>query len=520
MSCSRRPGPIGASEDHCMANVHEFPSSRLSYAWPVGVNPLAWASRPVHTYLPQRSGLAAQAQVPGRLPVRDGSPSASKSLPMLRAGGRGLAVEKLQCRLNQYTSPSVSLKVDGNFGPLTEQAVKQYQSACRISVDGIVGNETWYELLKGTQGSVEGGARAGQQPANASGIKRSPSHSLVHSTTPAVISPPPRTVGDWTLEEKFTEVLKRTAPRLPTGLRREFEALLTPESLAIMAGTFVVWAGSHAFGVGEVADIALVVVGAAFVGLAILDVARALGNCIHLTVTADSHQELDQAADELARAIAIVGVTGLIALLAKVAHSGKGKGARKSGGGAGVAEEGPVRASNQPKESPTAKSKGSPAAEPTEVNREKPATSQAHAQRTTPSGKPGGKPLGEPKKVLPQDDAATQRSIRRENESAEIMAEAGYDVKRLPERANQKNPDYSIEGRLFDCKAPEGPSARNAASEMEKAVRKGQADRIILNLEDSPIALEQMKSQLTEWPIEGLKEVIAIKNGQIVPLFP
>ena len=33
--------------------------------------------------------------------------------------------------------------VDGRFGPKTEAAVKQLQQACGISVDGVVGHQTW-----------------------------------------------------------------------------------------------------------------------------------------------------------------------------------------------------------------------------------------------------------------------------------------------------------------------------------------------------------------------------------------
>jgi len=33
--------------------------------------------------------------------------------------------------------------VDGRFGPKTEAAVKELQRACGISVDGVVGHQTW-----------------------------------------------------------------------------------------------------------------------------------------------------------------------------------------------------------------------------------------------------------------------------------------------------------------------------------------------------------------------------------------
>jgi hypothetical protein len=48
----------------------------------------------------------------------------------------------------------------------------------------------------------------------------------------------------------------------------------------------------------------------------------------------------------------------------------------------------------------------------------------------------------------------------------------------------------------------------------------GQADKIILNLEDSSVTMEAMKKQLLDWSIPGLKEILAIKDGKLVSLFP
>jgi hypothetical protein len=140
--------------------------------------------------------------------------------------------------------------------------------------------------------------------------------------------------------------------------------------------------------------------------------------------------------------------------------------------------------------------------------------------RTVPTGRAGGVPTGKRTPVRPQDDLATQRSHRRENESADLLAKEGYHVEQNPAVEGGKKPDYSIEGRTFDCKAPETSRARNAASEIEKSVRDGQADRTVLNLEDSALSPADMKAQLNQYPIEGLKEVIAIKDGKVIPLWP
>lgn len=59
----------------------------------------------------------------------------ASSWPTLRRGSTGPAVEVIQRFLG--------LKPDGVFGPLTENAVRQYQKMRGLTVDGIVGGETW-----------------------------------------------------------------------------------------------------------------------------------------------------------------------------------------------------------------------------------------------------------------------------------------------------------------------------------------------------------------------------------------
>lgn len=41
------------------------------------------------------------------------------------------------------------LHVDGEFGTLTQTAVRKYQETRGLEVDGIVGKNTWNKLLKG-----------------------------------------------------------------------------------------------------------------------------------------------------------------------------------------------------------------------------------------------------------------------------------------------------------------------------------------------------------------------------------
>ena len=61
---------------------------------------------------------------------------------------------------------------------------------------------------------------------------------------------------------------------------------------------------------------------------------------------------------------------------------------------------------------------------------------------------------------------------------------------------------------------------RNIASNIEEKVIRNQADRIILNLDDSTVSVEQLRQQLINYPISGLQEIIIVKNGSVIQFFP
>jgi len=64
--------------------------------------------------------------------------------PLIRNGSRGNFVYLLQFLLTQY---GYNVAVDGIFGRNTENAVRDFQTKNSLSVDGIVGNNTWKYLL-------------------------------------------------------------------------------------------------------------------------------------------------------------------------------------------------------------------------------------------------------------------------------------------------------------------------------------------------------------------------------------
>lgn len=64
--------------------------------------------------------------------------------PTLRQGSRGGFVVALQYLLNQY---GYNLSTDGIFGSGTAKAVQQFQTNNNLTLDGIVGRNTWQALL-------------------------------------------------------------------------------------------------------------------------------------------------------------------------------------------------------------------------------------------------------------------------------------------------------------------------------------------------------------------------------------
>lgn len=67
------------------------------------------------------------------------------SMPVLKKGSKGDWVVIAQGRLVVAGYP---LDVDGVFGPKTEETVKQFQMDHHLTIDGIIGKNTWAALYK------------------------------------------------------------------------------------------------------------------------------------------------------------------------------------------------------------------------------------------------------------------------------------------------------------------------------------------------------------------------------------
>ena len=71
--------------------------------------------------------------------------ASNQSLPVLRRGSTGAVVRRLQRSL-VISELLPNTGIDRRFGPATEQAVRRFQQAVGIDVDGIVGPQTWARL--------------------------------------------------------------------------------------------------------------------------------------------------------------------------------------------------------------------------------------------------------------------------------------------------------------------------------------------------------------------------------------
>ncbi|MGI4746359.1 MAG: hypothetical protein ACRYGI_06920 [Janthinobacterium lividum] len=110
-------------------------------------------------------------------------------------------------------------------------------------------------------------------------------------------------------------VVDRCLPRLVPGVREQLSRFVNPETLEIMGAAVTAWVVSHAFGVGEMVDIALGVAGVLSIGLTVFSGLDELWLFAIQTKTSNSDADLDVAAKHLASAIDILGVQTVLSIL-------------------------------------------------------------------------------------------------------------------------------------------------------------------------------------------------------------
>lgn len=141
-----------------------------------------------------------------------------------------------------------------------------------------------------------------------------------------------------------------------------------------------------------------------------------------------------------------------------------------------------------------------------------------------PSLPVGGKPQGKYEVPDPKDPTP----IIRQNEAADLFADKGYDVEMLPNKKGgngygikpSSNPDFKIEGEIFDCYTPKANTPIKSISYNVKEKTLSQTKNIVVNLEDSPFTPEDILSNLQKYPIGSLDKLVVIKNGNIIQIYP
>jgi Putative peptidoglycan binding domain len=67
----------------------------------------------------------------------------------VQQGSNGDAVRAVQSQIHSRGDGANQVTIDGIFGPVTNQVVRDFQMLLNLSVDGIVGPQTWNHLVNG-----------------------------------------------------------------------------------------------------------------------------------------------------------------------------------------------------------------------------------------------------------------------------------------------------------------------------------------------------------------------------------
>ncbi len=123
----------------------------------------------------------------------------------IRYGSSGTHVKKLQEQLNKN---GYNLSVDGQFGSKTQAAVNDYQKKNGLTVDGIVGTNTWGKLNGTTNKTI-------QTP-----VSQSTSKNSATKTTPTTAARP--TYKQNSAVTAAQEALKRWETNKPSGFESKY----------------------------------------------------------------------------------------------------------------------------------------------------------------------------------------------------------------------------------------------------------------------------------------------------------
>jgi hypothetical protein len=132
-----------AHRDHVHVSVGNGPDGRSTTNYD---NTSSWGLVNLGTPKPSNPTSPSKPTAP-KPSTSDWTQELIMSLPTLRRGSEGGSVKRLQGLL--HAAGQRDSAIDGDFGPGTERAVKDFQRAKKLGVDGIVGRNTWTKLIKG-----------------------------------------------------------------------------------------------------------------------------------------------------------------------------------------------------------------------------------------------------------------------------------------------------------------------------------------------------------------------------------
>jgi len=182
-SCTGNNGSFGTTNPLWIAR----------YASSPGTLPAGWSAQTIWQYASSGTFPGDQDSFDGTYSRMQafargdgGTPPPSASWPTVQQGQTGERVKTVQYLLNAHGS---SLTVDGVFGSATTSALRSFQSAHGLGVDGIVGAQTWQALVVTVQqGSTGSAVRAVQSQLNAHGSSLTVDGVFGSATTSAVRS--------------------------------------------------------------------------------------------------------------------------------------------------------------------------------------------------------------------------------------------------------------------------------------------------------------------------------------------
>ena len=122
-------------------------------------------------------------------------------------------------------------------------------------------------------------------------------------------------VAQMSTQEKVEAAIRLSLPLMPAEARAQLQALISPQSLAIITGTLILWAGSHFFGVGEIVDVIGLLVGFTLLGASVLEGGRSLYDFANGVVGARTEDDLKRAAQAFAHAVNVLGISAISAVL-------------------------------------------------------------------------------------------------------------------------------------------------------------------------------------------------------------